>query len=91
MEYCKSLHISLFECATLTQSALYLTCECVLIGTPECVRTRFPPDVANVRGKRVYLCRHAWFGFEKAGNHVRLLYSSRCFLRDKPYTYMNGA
>ena len=33
MEYCKSLRISLFECTTLTQSALYLTCECALIGT----------------------------------------------------------
>ena len=33
MEYCKHLRISSFECATLTQSALYLTCECALIGT----------------------------------------------------------
>jgi len=37
----------------------------------------FSSDAANVRGKRVYLCRHAWLGFEKAANHV-LLYSS-CF------------
>jgi hypothetical protein len=33
MEYCKSLCISSFECTSLTQSALYLTCECALIGT----------------------------------------------------------
>jgi len=33
MEYCKCSRISLFECAILTQSALYLTCECALLGT----------------------------------------------------------
>jgi hypothetical protein len=33
MEYCKRSRISSFECATLTPSALYLTCECALIGT----------------------------------------------------------
>jgi len=33
MEYCKRLRISSFESAILTQSALYLTCECALIGT----------------------------------------------------------
>jgi len=33
MEYCKRSRISSFECAILTQSALYLTCECALIGT----------------------------------------------------------
>jgi hypothetical protein len=34
MEYCKRSRISSFECAILTPSALYLTCECALIGTP---------------------------------------------------------
>jgi len=33
MEYCKRSRISSFECATLTPSAFYLTCECALIGT----------------------------------------------------------
>jgi hypothetical protein len=33
MEYCKRLRISSLECAILTQSALYLTFECALIGT----------------------------------------------------------
>ena len=33
MEYCKSLHIASYECTTLTQTALYCTCECALIDT----------------------------------------------------------
>ncbi len=42
MEYCKRLRISSFECAILTQSALYLTCECALIGTCDVsVETRY--------------------------------------------------
>ena len=49
MEYCKRSRISSFECAILTPSALYLTCECALIGTPWGHVSTTSPTFAGVK------------------------------------------